>query len=116
MFKKKNHHGDTDFVVSLRRELSREFSRTLSRTRTQRDTEIYGILEQAVELGVDLLDNLTKVFFLFGKFDIIDIDDQELSHFVGRDPCFIALVEPFEVIDTDGLRSEEHTSELQSQR
>lgn len=40
-------------------------------------------LEQAVDLGVDSIDDRTQVFLLVHNVEVVDVDDEQLSLFVG---------------------------------
>jgi len=54
--------------------------------------KIVKVLEEAVQLWVDLLDNFTQVFWIFREIVLVYVDNQNLSFVIWVDPGFIALV------------------------
>jgi len=54
--------------------------------------KIVKVLEEAVQLWVDLLDDFTQVFWIFREIVLVYVDNQNLSFVIWVDPGFIALV------------------------
>lgn len=59
--------------------------------------------EQTVDFGINGVDDFTEVFLVFREAVVIDVNDEQFTFVVGRNPGFVALVEALEVVEADAF-------------
>jgi len=64
---------------------------------------VLSFLKQAVDVCIYAANDFSQIFWVFHKVDVVDIDDEQFSLVVLRNPRFVAFVQPAEVVDADGV-------------
>ena len=61
------------------------------------------LFKKSVNFSLDLFDHVSQVLGIICKIDLINIDDQQFSMFILRDPDLVSFIEAFKIIQPDGF-------------